>query len=546
MSIVQIEHGNGDPHSVEDGRTRWRARLPWGMSEIRSAHRVASWMLAGFTLAALGLSALAWSLALAGRWTILSVTAVVATSVALLGNGYFRVNMAEEGAFKVRLAGAASALGVTAALVVVSAPGLGQPSVPSFVTLMLVLTATGTLARSLGRWVLCALWSRGHLRARALVFGYDELAHEMAVEISLRLSYGVDIVGYVVPSPAPGMPPLPHGNCMTAVVDLWRPFPAELADALTGLHADRLLIGPPASSDDRLAQKVARWAAQQGMAVHVVPRFHGMGMGLDSTSPDRARGYPLVRLQRSTHPRLSIRLKRLMDMTVSATMLLVASPLMALATLAVRMSGPGPVLFAQERVGQHGQLIMVRKFRSMTMSATSDTEWTADTRVTRVGRILRRTNIDELPQLFSVLIGDMSLVGPRPERPAFVEHFRQQIPDYDDRHRMPVGLTGLAQVAGLRGDTSIAERVKYDNLYIDQWRLRSDLEILARTVTAIAFQDASSRKAIELDTAIHETRFKQNEIQSTGQLHQVSQRTSSSHSDTNDESATHNEEQWIA
>lgn len=505
LSIVQIEHGTGDPNVVEDGPTRWRARLPLGMSEMRSAHRVASWMLAGFILGALGLSALAWSLALAGRWTILSVTAVVATFVALLGNGYFRVNMAEEGAFKVRLAGAASALGVTAALVVVSAPGLGQPSVPSFVTLMLVLTVTGTVARSFGRWVLCGLWSRGHLRARALVFGYDELAREMAVEISLRRSYGVDIVGYVVPSPAPGLP-LPRGRCTTALVDLWRPLPAEITDALEHLHADRLLIGPAASSDDRLAQKVARWAAQQGIAVHVVPRFHGMGMGLDSTSPDRARGYPLVRLQRSTHPHLSIRLKRLMDVTVSATLLLVASPLMALAVLAVRLSGPGPILFAQERVGQHGQLITVRKFRSMTMSFTSDTEWTADTRVTRVGRILRRTNIDELPQLFSVLIGDMSLVGPRPERPAFVEHFREQVPDYDDRHRMPVGLTGLAQVAGLRGDTSIAERVKYDNLYIDQWRLRSDLEIILRTVSSIVFQEAGSRRVIELEVALEQSR----------------------------------------
>ncbi|MEZ5411905.1 MAG: sugar transferase [Acidimicrobiales bacterium] len=505
MSLVHTGPRPVDEQAAGRSRQRRWARQLALWADLRSPHRLASWGLAAFTFLALSVAAVAWSLALAGRWTLLGVTAVVTTFATLLANGYFRVNMAEEGAFKVRLAGAASALGVTAALVVVSAPGLGQPRVSSFVALMLVLTATGTIARSLGRWLLAGLWSRGHLRARALVFGYDELAREMAVEISLRRSYGVDIVGYVIPSPTPAMP-LPEGPAVHAVVDLWQALPDVVTEALTAAGADRLLIGPAASADERLAQKVARWAAQQGMAVHAVPRFHGMGMGLDSTSPDRARGYALVRLQRSAHPHLSIRLKRLMDVAVSGTFLLLASPLMTVAALAVRLSGPGPILFAQERVGQHGRPIVVRKFRSMTMSAKSDTEWNAEARVTRIGRLLRRTNIDELPQLISVLVGDMSLVGPRPERPAFVEHFRQQIPDYDDRHRLPVGLTGLAQVAGLRGDTSIAERVKYDNLYIDQWRLRADVEILLRTVTAILFQERGSRRAIELESAIQEMR----------------------------------------
>lgn len=505
VSIVYIDRRATDEQAAgPSGRSRWARRHALS-ADLQSPHRLASWGLAAFTFLALSVAAVAWSLTLAGRWTLLGVTAVVTTFATLLANGYFRVNMAEEGAFKVRLAGAASALGVTAALVVVSTPGLGQPRVPGFVALMLVLTATGTVARSFGRWVLAGVWSRGHLRARALVFGYDELAREMAVEISLRRSYGVDIVGYVIPSPTAEMP-LPEGPAVHAVVDLWQALPDVVTEALKVAGADRLLIGPAASSDERLAQKVARWAAHQGMAVHAVPRFHGMGMGLDSTSPDRARGYPLVRLQRSAHPRLSIRLKRLMDVSVSGTFLLVVSPLMALAALAVRLSGPGPILFAQERVGQHGRPIVVRKFRSMTMSAKSDTEWNAEARVTRIGRLLRRTNIDELPQLISVLLGDMSLVGPRPERPAFVEHFRQQIPDYDDRHRLPVGLTGLAQVAGLRGDTSIAERVKYDNLYIDQWRLRSDIEILLRTVGAILFQERGSRRVIELESAIQEMR----------------------------------------
>ncbi len=494
----------GEAADVEASRgPRGRRRMS---GELRSPHRRCSWLLAAFTFVALSAGAFGWSAILAGRWTILSATAVASTFVALLSSGYFRVNMSEEGAFKVRLAGAAAALGVTAALMVVSIPGLGQPSPPSFVALMAVLVTAGTAARTLGRWVLVRMWSRGRLRARVLVFGYDELAREMAAEIAVRPSYGVDVVGYVVPGPQATVA-LPRGQVIARdLVDPTRPLPAGITDALSAIGADRLIVGPAAAYDDNLAQKVARWAGQQGLAVHVVPRFHAMGMGLDSTSPDRARGYPLVRVQRSTHPRISIRLKRLMDIGVAGLFLLLAAPVMIGAALAVRVSGPGPILFAQDRVGQHGRRIVVRKFRSMTTSTTSDHEWTAESRITRVGRWLRRTNIDELPQLFSILSGDMSLVGPRPERPAFVEHFRDRIPDYDDRHRMPVGLTGLAQVAGLRGNTSITERVKYDNLYIDQWCLRSDIEILLRTVVAVLRQEVEHKQVVELESAIEVTR----------------------------------------
>lgn len=463
-------------------------------------------MLAALTLTALCGAALAWSTTLAGRWTILSTTAVLTTFGVLMANGYFRVNMAEGGWVRVRVAGAAASIGVTAALAVVSVPGLDQPSVPSFVSLMLVLMAAATVSRMYGRLLLGRLWTRGHLRARALLFGYDELARELALEVSLRPAYGVDIVGYIIPC-LPVAGPLPPGEVSEAMVEPRMPLPAALTGTLTAIGAERLIVGPAATPvGEYLAQRLARWAALQGLAVHAVPRFYGMGMGLDSMSPDQARGYPLVRLQRSAHPRLSIRLKRLLDVSVAGSLLVVAAPVMVAVALAVRLSGPGPILFAQERVGQFGRPIVVRKFRSMTASASSDTEWTADSRVTRIGRLLRRTNVDELPQLFSVLAGDMSLVGPRPERPAFVEHFRHRIPEYDDRHRMPVGLTGLAQVAGLRGDTSIAERVKYDNLYIDQWCLRSDLEILLRTVTAILFQEAESRRVVELESAIEQMR----------------------------------------
>ncbi len=137
-------------------------------------------------------------------------------------------------------------------------------------------------------------------------------------------------------------------------------------------------------------------------------------------------------------------------------------------------------------MGQHGVLVDVLKFRTMQVHDGTDVEWTAEgDHVTKVGHLMRRLSLDELPQLWSVIRGDMSLVGPRPERPFFVEHFKSQVPHYDARHRVPVGLTGLAQVHGLRGDTSIDERARFDNRYIESWSLWRDLVIIFLTVFAV-------------------------------------------------------------
>ncbi|MCP4964395.1 MAG: exopolysaccharide biosynthesis polyprenyl glycosylphosphotransferase, partial [bacterium] len=303
------------------------------------------------------------------------------------------------------------------------------------------------------------IWMSGRLRASALIYGSDALARELAIEIGIRRDYGVDVVGFIANTRAIGHP-LP-GPVFDVGVDV--------VDIIERTGANRLIVGPGTASADRQAVRAARRAAATGMPVFVVPRFFEMGLGMDLLAPDRARGYPLIRLQRAAHPQVSIRLKRLFDLAVSLGMLLVTAPVIAIAAVSVKATSRGPVLYTQERVGQHGRPIVIRKFRSMTVSANGDTEWTADARVTLVGRWLRRLNIDELPQLYSVVRGDMSLVGPRPERPLFVKRFASTIADYDDRHRMPVGITGLAQIVGLRGDTSIAERIKYDNLYIDQW-----------------------------------------------------------------------------
>ena len=161
--------------------------------------------------------------------------------------------------------------------------------------------------------------------------------------------------------------------------------------------------------------------------------------------------------------------KRILDLVVSGLVLIVLAPLLALIAAALKLSSSAPVLFKQQRVGQSGRRFWIYKFTTMTPSSTdaSDTRWTTaqDERITRLGRILRPTGLDELPQLFNVLRGDMSLVGPRPERPHFVEIFRREIPGYLTRHQLKPGITGWAQVCGWRGDTSIRKRVEHD-LYL--------------------------------------------------------------------------------
>ena len=178
--------------------------------------------------------------------------------------------------------------------------------------------------------------------------------------------------------------------------------------------------------------------------------------------------------------------KRLIDTVLSLIALIILSPLLLITALAVKISSPGPVLFKQERVGRNKQTFYMYKFRSMEVQPPEEEKkaWTVknDPRVTNFGRFMRKTSIDELPQLFNVLKGDMSLVGPRPERPFFVEKFKEEIPRYMIKHQVRPGMTGWAQVNGYRGDTSIRKRIEHDLYYIENWTLGLDVKILFLTV----------------------------------------------------------------
>lgn len=182
---------------------------------------------------------------------------------------------------------------------------------------------------------------------------------------------------------------------------------------------------------------------------------------------------------------LNMLIKRAMDIAGSLIGILLTSPIMLTAAVLVKCSSPGPVIFKQERVGLHNKPFYMYKFRSMEQQPASEEKkaWTVknDPRVTGIGKILRRTSLDELPQLFNILKGDMSLVGPRPERPLFVEKFREEIPRYMVKHQVRPGLTGWAQVNGYRGDTSIRKRIEYDIYYIENWTIGFDIKIIFLT-----------------------------------------------------------------
>lgn len=179
-------------------------------------------------------------------------------------------------------------------------------------------------------------------------------------------------------------------------------------------------------------------------------------------------------------------LKRALDIVVSLVVLVLVLPVLLAAAVAVKVSSPGPILFRQVRVGRGGRHFRMLKFRTFPVDHVDRVQSVSlEECPLPIGRFLRRTSIDELPQLFNVLFGHMSLVGPRPERPQFAEPLVEDLPEYRERHRAPAGMTGLAQVMGLTGPTSIEERIAADNAYIDGWTIWRDLHILLRTVPAV-------------------------------------------------------------
>ena len=248
-------------------------------------------------------------------------------------------------------------------------------------------------------------------------------------------------------------------------------------------QVDIVFIALPHADAARLTS-VLSGIGDEPIAIHLVPDVFSLVPSRGGI--EEFETIPFIHLRESRLYGWNRVVKRIFDLIFGALALVVASPVMLAITIALKLTSPGPVLYRQERMGVDGRRFRMLKFRTMRVDAEVDTGpvWAreGDPRRTTFGVFLRRTSLDELPQLFNVLHGEMSLVGPRPERPSFVEDFRRRVPGYMLRHKMKAGITGWAQIKGWRGNTSIEKRIEYDLYYIERWSLTFDLKILLLTI----------------------------------------------------------------
>lgn len=340
--------------------------------------------------------------------------------------------------------------------------------------LMLVMLL---LARGVTTWTIMIGRRRRIVGHGTILVGSGPVAARIAGVLARCPRYGLRVVGFV---------DNPH-HPDRAVHDL--PHLGDLDDLSAAMRRGKadVVIVADADIPERRFAGLLREAMAATDDILVVPRMHQLQTHL--ARPDRIGEIPIMHIRPPQLNGWRWAVKRLGDIVFSALALLALSPVLGACALAVRIEGGPGVLFRQQRVGRHGRLFEVLKFRSLRPAdeAESQTRWSVanDSRVGTVGRFLRRTSLDELPQLWNILRGDMTLVGPRPERPHFVKIFSAEHTHYSWRHRAPAGLTGLAQVSGLRGDTPISDRARFDNYYIENWSLWLDFKILLRTLREV-------------------------------------------------------------
>jgi Undecaprenyl-phosphate glucose phosphotransferase len=342
--------------------------------------------------------------------------------------------------------------------------------------IFLVLNIGLTFAsRELIRQALERRWRAGIGLKRVLIAGAGELGRLVADRILEHRELGFQIVGFI-DDRAGGDHLGYRGLPLLGTV-------AEAGDITQRERVDHLYVALPLEEHGKVVQ-VIEAASREGVDIKVVPdllEFIALRARLEELD-----GVPILNINDVPLQGFNSALKRTIDMLLSAlALVLLAAPLAVIALL-VRLTSPGPVFYRQERMGLDGRAFTVFKFRSMFSDAERETgpifAEEDDPRCTPMGRLLRRFDLDELPQIWNVLKGDMSLVGPRPERPYFVQQFKQRYPQYMLRHKVRAGITGWAQVNGWRGNTSIEKRIEYDLYYIGNWSLRLDLKIMWLTL----------------------------------------------------------------
>ncbi len=331
------------------------------------------------------------------------------------------------------------------------------------------------------RCVLRELRRRGRNMRHVAVVGTGRLAQITARTLTRNTWTGIRVAYFVSHHPATH-----RVACMGLPV---RAGLSDLDETLERHPVDAVYVAVPGSAGAEvpsLLRRLERHAVDVRIVPDVHPRYLPQNMAVSELE-----GMPILSHRESPLAGVGGILKRAMDLLGAAAALILFAPLMALIAVLVRASGPGPVIFRQTRVSLGGEVFQIFKFRTMVHAedeagpAPEEPRWTArdDPRVTRVGRWLRRTSLDELPQLFNVLRGEMALVGPRPERPELIDRFRDDWRGYMLRQHVKAGITGWAQVNGFRGDTSLRKRLQYDLFYIRHWSIGFDLRILALTIT---------------------------------------------------------------
>ncbi len=335
-----------------------------------------------------------------------------------------------------------------------------------------------TFGRLFNSWLRKRLIRSGWGRRRVLIVGTGDVARMILQKLLWVPELGYDLAGIVSLheneplSSLLGVPVV--GNA------------AHMSDIIQTRQADEVIIALPDETPHRDILWLISECERGRVTIRVYPDLFQIMAG--PVGIGELGGIPVLTVRDIALTGWRRVAKRGMDIVGSAVGLVLLSPLMMLIALLIKLESPGPVFYIQERMGLDARPFPIIKFRSMRADAEkSGPGWTRenDPRRTKIGTFLRATNLDELPQFINVLLGYMSLVGPRPERPVYVEQFRRSIPRYMDRHRERAGMTGWAQVNGYRGDTSIIERTKYDLWYIENWSLWLDIKIILRTILQI-------------------------------------------------------------
>lgn len=341
-----------------------------------------------------------------------------------------------------------------------------------FYVINIILT---TLFRTMIRNILQYFRKKGYNLKYVLLVGYSRAAEEYITRINENPQWGYVVRG-ILDDRVPG------GTMYKGVKVVGRI--ENLLYILPENKLDEIAVTLALEDYDRL-ERIVDLCEKSGVHTKFIPDYNSLVPSKPYT--EDLMGLPVINIRYVPLTNtLNWIAKRTVDVIGSLCGLILSSPIMLLAAILVKSSSPGPIIFKQERVGLHNKPFQMYKFRTMELQKPSQEQkaWTVkdDPRVTKIGKILRKTSLDELPQLFNILVGEMSLVGPRPERPLFVEKFKEEIPRYMVKHQVRPGLTGWAQINGYRGDTSIRKRVEYDIFYIENWTMGLDIKIMFLTI----------------------------------------------------------------